>query len=96
MKTLCLSVLVLGVCTSLAQAGPVPPAPPAKDGPTPEAHAAGPVALTAAEMDKVAGGAVVNWSASLAPENEVSPVQRDTEGRHTPIFTNYRPQFYIR
>jgi hypothetical protein len=64
--------LALGACASVALAEPASTVADAKDGAIAEAHAAGPVALTEAEMDQVAAGAVVNWSADLAPENEVS------------------------
>ena len=55
MKTTLLSVLASGVCASVALAEPVSPTAGAQDA-TAEAHAAGPVALTEAEMDVVTAG----------------------------------------
>ena len=74
MRTTLLSILVIGTWASVAMAEPLPATGGAQDDPTAEAHAAGPITLTEAEMDQVAAGAVVNWSASLAAENEVPPV----------------------
>ena len=51
------SALALGACASVALAEPVPSAAGANDVATAETHAAGPVALTEAEMDDVAAGA---------------------------------------
>jgi hypothetical protein len=59
MKTTLFSVLAFGACASLAIAEPLPPAPGTKDPATAEAHPTGPVALTEAEMDKVAAGALL-------------------------------------
>ena len=58
MKTALFSVLAFGACASVAFAEPLPPASGAKDSAAAMAHPAGPVALTEAEMDKVAAGGV--------------------------------------
>jgi hypothetical protein len=58
MRTALCSTLALAACTSVALAEPSPPAAGAKNVATAEAHAAGPVTLTEAEMDEVAAGAV--------------------------------------
>jgi len=56
MKTTLLSVLAFGACASVALAEPLPPAGNANESASAEAPAAGPVALTEAEMDRLAAG----------------------------------------
>ena len=52
------------------------------------------------ERDEVARGMVLAAEGSITPHTEfnaqVYVLTRDEGGRHTPVFTGYRPQFYIR
>lgn len=58
MKTALLSALAFGACASMALADSLPPPDGAADRATAEALSSGPVALTDAEMDKIAAGGV--------------------------------------
>jgi elongation factor Tu len=56
--------------------------------------------LRGVERDDVERGQVLAKPASLKPhtdfESEVYVLSKDEGGRHTPFFSGYRPQFYIR
>jgi len=56
--------------------------------------------LRGIERDEVYRGMVLAAPASITPhtyfENEVYILTKEEGGRHTPFFTGYRPQFYIR
>ena len=56
MKTALCSALAFGACASVALAEPASPAVGPNGDATAEAHPAGPIALTEAEMDKITGG----------------------------------------
>ena len=56
--------------------------------------------LRGVERDEVQRGMVLAKTGSITPHTEfkaeVYVLTRDEGGRHTPFFTGYRPQFYIR
>jgi elongation factor Tu len=56
--------------------------------------------LRGVEKDGVERGQVLAKAGSIKPhkkfEGEVYVLKKEEGGRHTPFFTNYRPQFYIR
>ena len=56
--------------------------------------------LRGVERTEVERGMVVSKPGSITPHtkfmSEVYVLRRDEGGRHTPFFSNYRPQFYIR
>jgi len=56
--------------------------------------------LRGVEKDEVERGQVLAKPGSINPhtkfEGEVYVLKKEEGGRHTPFFTNYRPQFYIR
>lgn len=56
--------------------------------------------LRGVERDDVERGMVLAKPASIKPftdfEAEVYVLSREEGGRHTPFFTGYRPQFYVR
>ncbi|MCK5896058.1 MAG: elongation factor Tu, partial [Cocleimonas sp.] len=58
------------------------------------------VLLRGTKRDDVERGQVLCHPASITPhtkfEAEVYVLSKDEGGRHTPFFTNYRPQFYFR
>jgi elongation factor Tu len=67
---------------------------------TTEAGDAVGVLLRGVERDDIERGQVLAKSGSMKPhakaEAEVYILSREEGGRHTPFFTGYRPQFYIR
>jgi elongation factor Tu len=56
--------------------------------------------LRGVEKDEIERGQVLAKPGSITPhtkfEGEVYVLKKEEGGRHTPFFTNYRPQFYIR
>jgi len=58
------------------------------------------VLLRGIEKDDVERGQILCKPGSVAPhkkfEGEVYVLKKEEGGRHTPFFTNYRPQFYMR
>jgi elongation factor Tu len=56
--------------------------------------------LRGVEKDDIERGQVLAKPGSITPhtkfEGEVYVLKKEEGGRHTPFFTNYRPQFYIR
>ncbi len=56
--------------------------------------------LRGIEKDQIERGQVLAKPGSITPhtkfKGEVYVLKKDEGGRHTPFFTNYRPQFYIR
>ena len=58
------------------------------------------VLLRGVEKDQVERGQVLAKSGSVKPhtefETEIYVLAKEEGGRHTPFFTGYRPQFYIR
>ena len=58
------------------------------------------VLLRGIEKDDIERGQVLAKPGSITPhkkfEGEVYVLKKEEGGRHTPFFTNYRPQFYIR
>jgi len=56
--------------------------------------------LRGVEKDQIERGQVLAKPGSITPhtkfEGEVYVLKKEEGGRHTPFFTNYRPQFYIR
>ena len=58
------------------------------------------VLLRGVDREDVERGEVLAKTSSIAPhkkaEAEVYVLSRDEGGRHTPFFTGYKPQFYIR
>jgi elongation factor Tu len=56
--------------------------------------------LRGVEKDEIERGQVLAKPASILPHThflgEVYVLKKEEGGRHTPFFTNYRPQFYIR
>ena len=56
--------------------------------------------LRGVEKDEIERGQVLAKPGSITPHThflgEVYVLQKEEGGRHTPFFTNYRPQFYIR
>jgi elongation factor Tu len=56
--------------------------------------------LRGVDKDEVERGQVLAKPGSITPhkkfEGEVYVLKKEEGGRHTPFFTNYRPQFYIR
>jgi elongation factor Tu len=58
------------------------------------------VLLRGIEKNEIERGQVLAKSASVTPhtkfEGEVYVLKKEEGGRHTPFFTNYRPQFYMR
>jgi elongation factor Tu len=56
--------------------------------------------LRGVEKDEIERGQVLAKPGSIKPhtkfEGEVYVLKKEEGGRHTPFFTNYRPQFYIR
>ena len=69
MRTALLAVLAIGTYASAALGEPLPAAAGAKDGATAEAHEAGPVALTEAELDKIAAGSVHSFDVKIEGKN---------------------------
>ena len=69
MKTTLLSVLALGTCASVAFAESLPPAGKADGSTAARSHPAGPVALSEAEMDNVAAGAVTGGYGFVLPSS---------------------------
>ena len=58
------------------------------------------VLLRGVEKDDVSRGKVLAKPGSITPhkkfEAQVYVLKKEEGGRHTPFFTNYRPQFYVR
>ena len=58
------------------------------------------VLLRGIEKDDVERGQILNKPGSVTPhkkfQGEVYVLKKEEGGRHTPFFTNYRPQFYMR
>ncbi len=58
------------------------------------------VLLRGIEKDEIERGQVLSKPASVTPhtrfEGEMYVLKKEEGGRHTPFFTNYRPQFYMR
>jgi elongation factor Tu len=58
------------------------------------------VLLRGTKKEEVERGMVLSKPASIKPHTkfkaEVYVLSKDEGGRHTPFFTNYRPQFYFR
>src|SRR5881296_1695406 len=58
------------------------------------------VLLRGTKKDEVERGMVLSKPGSITPHNkfkaEVYVLSKEEGGRHTPFFTNYRPQFYFR
>src|SRR3954453_19383475 len=58
------------------------------------------VLLRGIEKDDVERGQILCKPGSVAPQKKfeggVSVLKKEEGGRHTPFFTNYRPQFYMR
>jgi elongation factor Tu len=58
------------------------------------------VLLRGVKKDEVERGQVLSKPGSITPHTkfkaEVYVLSKDEGGRHTPFFTNYRPQFYFR
>src|SRR5699024_10622665 len=56
--------------------------------------------LRGVSRETIQRGQVLAHSASITPHSkfkaEVYVLSKDEGGRHTPFFTNYRPQFYFR
>ncbi|MCY3800620.1 MAG: elongation factor Tu [Chloroflexi bacterium] len=56
--------------------------------------------LRGVDRDEVERGQVLAKPGSITPHNEIDAevyvLKREEGGRHTPFFTGYRPQFYIR
>ncbi|MEA3496120.1 MAG: elongation factor Tu [Bacteroidota bacterium] len=56
--------------------------------------------LRGVDKDKIKRGMVIAKPKSITPhtkfKGEVYILKKDEGGRHTPFFTNYRPQFYLR
>jgi elongation factor Tu len=56
--------------------------------------------LRGVEKDEIERGQVLAKPGSITPHTkflgEVYVLKKEEGGRHTPFFTNYRPQFYIR
>jgi elongation factor Tu len=56
--------------------------------------------LRGVDKDEIERGQVLAKPGSITPhtkfEGEVYVLKKEEGGRHTPFFTNYRPQFYIR
>ena len=56
--------------------------------------------LRGVQRDEIERGQVIAKPGSITPhkqfKGEVYILSKDEGGRHTPFFTNYRPQFYFR